>query len=433
MCVIAALGRWIDARWFLKNILRKLSGNSGPIFAGFAQAVAGGASFLLSIILIRYLGVSDFGKFTIGMLLVIITKNISEAVVLSPMVAIGGKLSSGALTYYRGFVSIYGLLFCLISGILVAGALYCVGRLFYIDWLIKIAPVTGMACFFSGISDFTRRKLFLDHRPAQSFIVELVRYSSQLIIIVFLAAHSPKDFDVITAMASVAFSSVIASIIGMWRFGNVRLHKRMNIASLRRQWLFIRWLGPSVLFDTIHTTFPFLFAGAYLGDAAVGVMRAAHQFTAILNLPFNALIQIVPVIAAKRLAVSSYADIRRSLRILSNWMVIFTTLAGVCMALVLTFLSEYISISDRTSFLILMLLFGLVNSINAARFADIIFLNTMEQTRVSFFASVCGAIIGVVGVVLFTTFFGIFGVALTFVAVACVLFCLLRYFANKIA
>lgn len=406
---------------------------SGSIFAGLSQIVAAGGSFVVSLILIKQMGIADFGRFTVGALLIFVSKNFAEAIIFAPMAAVGGKLAVGTAAAYRGFMTMYALFFVVVFGLVIGGGLMAVGILSAGSWLTGIAVVTALSCTFSCASDFTRRKLFLERRACFSFFVEVVRYTTQLIFIVGWSVLFDRSLTVVEAIGTIACSSLLSTCVGLLDYGQMRFRFRLYRAAIYRHWGFIKWMIPSVALDTVHTTFPFFYASGYLGATALGLMRAAHQITAVLNMPFNALMQIIPTVASRKFVGNSPNNLLIMLRRISFYMVIFTVASGFLLLLFIDPISKYLKIYEISQFGILIAIFCSINAINAARFADMIFVNTVESTNINFFAALSGAIIGVSGALILTPLWGIYGVTLTFVLVAVSLYLVLRISTDRIA
>src|ERR1700745_2682986 len=82
------------------------------------QLVVSGSNFLTSIILVRGLGLGDFGKFTIAYALLLLANSVQLSFISSPMLSIGALFDTDAER--RAFVrGIYGvqLLFCAFAAI----------------------------------------------------------------------------------------------------------------------------------------------------------------------------------------------------------------------------------------------------------------------------------------------------------------------------
>ena len=58
------------------------------------QAMVSGVNFLTAILLARYLGIEEFGRFTLAWMAVLIAYSIQYAMIIAPMMSIGPKQSA---------------------------------------------------------------------------------------------------------------------------------------------------------------------------------------------------------------------------------------------------------------------------------------------------------------------------------------------------
>src|SRR5690348_14255166 len=64
------------------------------------QTMVSGVNFCANLTLARYLGISEFGKFTLGWMAVLIANSLQEGFIISPMMSIGPAVSTTERPYY---------------------------------------------------------------------------------------------------------------------------------------------------------------------------------------------------------------------------------------------------------------------------------------------------------------------------------------------
>jgi O-antigen/teichoic acid export membrane protein len=387
-------------------------------WAMLSQVVSGAAAFLTSVIVIREAGLAEFGRFSIAALLVITVKNFAEGLILAPMASIGPKLSSFSQVPYRGFVLFNALAFFVSTALFICGGFIVASWITGAEWLWTIALPVAFASAASGFSDFFRRQQFLVRAPARSFGLEAFRYALQLALLIAMVLVSPVDLSATNAIMITGLSALASSIAGYVLFGRWTLRKKMTKATWRRHWNFMRWMLPSVGFETVQTMFPFLYASAVLGEATLGVLRAAHQITSLLNLPFNALLQVIPALAAAKLAQEGLSAVRHFLRIIGGVMALATATMGLVVWLLSAEISLILGITNAADFGLILLLFMVVNVVNAFRFSNMILVNTVEQTWINLAASAIGAVAAICLSIALAPQLGEIGILITFIAVA---------------
>lgn len=384
-----------------------------------SQIVAGAAGFVTSVILIRQLGLEDFGRFSIAALIIIIVKNFAEGLVFAPMAAVGPKLNSFAVIPYRGFVLVTALVFFVINGGLVWSAFAFASLIIDADWLLKFAPVVAFASATSGLSDFFRRQQFLIGAPARSFGLEALRYTLQLGAIGGLASFSAQHLSALTAVAIVAGSALGSGILGYILYGSWSLNPKMTRAAGRRHWNFTRWMFPSLFFETLQSNFPLFYTTFILGEAALGLVRVVQQVAALLNLPVNSLAQVIPGIAARILSKRGLLATQTFLNLTGSIMTILAISMGFLVFVISDQLSEQMNITDYYGFKVLVGLFAFINVVNSIRFSSLVLINTTENTRANLLASMAGALVSILTSALLLNMLGekVVPVALSLVAI----------------
>ena len=138
-------------------VIRNFIGRYSQInWALVDQAMVSGVNFLTGIILVRYLGLEEFGRFTLAWLIVLFFNSIQFAAVISPMMSIGPKQAEIEFPQYYGAVLLQQLFW---SGCCFISIFLCVwGSQFFFDWKIHqlAAPLAAGLLAFQ-FQDFLRR------------------------------------------------------------------------------------------------------------------------------------------------------------------------------------------------------------------------------------------------------------------------------------
>ena len=89
-----------------------------------------GVNFLTAILLARYLGIEEFGRFTLAWMVVLFIINIQYAMIIAPMMSTGPKQSAAERPAYHGavvaqqiVVSVF-FFFAVLSGVRLSGVFF---------------------------------------------------------------------------------------------------------------------------------------------------------------------------------------------------------------------------------------------------------------------------------------------------------------------
>ena len=376
---------------------RSLYRKSGQArWAMTSQILTSGTNFATSVIIIRSLGLDEFGRFSLGFLLLMIVRSFLDGAVLNPIASIAPKLWSTSQPAYRGFALVKVLAFALATSAILTLTAKPLGNLIGSPWLSQLAIALAASSFTANLADFFRRYQFIEGRPAHAFAIDAVRYSVQLLAILLLAYPLHAHFDAVAALYAMALSSGLAAVVGIAVFGRITWRAPLNRIMWPRHWNFVKWMIPGVAMEAVQNAVPQFLGNALLGEAALGLIRAAQQISNILNLPVYALQQILPSMAASRLRSAGYRSMAHFLRNIGYAMGVASLALGATVILASKEIAQLMGITDASRFGTLLGLFMLLNFVFALRFPSTIFVNTVEDPRANFLSSALGATIAVV-------------------------------------
>ena len=116
-------------------VIRNFIGRYSQInWALVDQAMVSGVNFLTGIILVRYLGLEEFGRFTLAWLIVLFFNSIQFAAVISPMMSIGPKQADIEFPQYYGAVFLQQLFWSTACFISIFSCVWA--SQFFFDWKI---------------------------------------------------------------------------------------------------------------------------------------------------------------------------------------------------------------------------------------------------------------------------------------------------------
>ena len=262
------------------------------------QAVISGVNFLTGILLARYLGLEGFGQFTLAWMAVLFVNALQHATIIAPMMSIGPKQPAAELPAYYGAVIVQQVVFSL-CGFVVLFAAIEASPLVFPDWGLGGLglPLASAAVAFQ-CQDFLRRYLFTRGRAAQAFVNDGLRYLGQLAILSWLFLSFPERRESESALWVIAGTAAAATFYGVFLIERVTWAPGAFRATAARHWRFSRWLAGSAVMQWVTANLFLLAAGALLGTAAVGALRAAQTLLGPCNILFQGLENVVPARAA---------------------------------------------------------------------------------------------------------------------------------------
>lgn len=260
------------------------------------QAMVSGVNFLTGIMLARYLGLEEFGRFTLAWMAVLFVNSIQNAVIILPMMSIGPKQEPGDEPAYYGALAVQQIVFGAAAFVLVWGGAAAAAMLFP-SWRIDgLALPLACAALAFQLQECMRRYFFTHGRGGTAFATDALRYLGQLAVLFWLFQETLMDSGstmwVIAALATLAVLSAIPAL------GPVTWRREAFRATAERHWNFSKWLVGSALMQWTSGQLFFIAAGAMLGATSVGALRAAQTLMGVTNVLFKGLENVMPVRAA---------------------------------------------------------------------------------------------------------------------------------------
>ncbi|VAX22188.1 hypothetical protein MNBD_NITROSPINAE02-1486 [hydrothermal vent metagenome] len=262
------------------------------------QMMVSGVNFLTGILMARYLGLREFGVFTIAWMAVLFCNSIQRAMIITPMMSIGPKQSKDEAPAYFGAIAVQQIFVTVFSALLIYAGTFGLATAFP-QWNIHhlSAPLAASAFAYQS-QDFIRRYFFTKDMHFAAFVNDFISYGGQIALLLWLFLSGGATSD--SVLWIIAITSAIATATGVMRMEKLQWPTyKYFLSSCRRHWDFSKWMTSSVLMDWASGQFFTIAATAYLGPAAAGAMKACQNIMGVLHILFFGLSNVIPVRAAK--------------------------------------------------------------------------------------------------------------------------------------
>lgn len=371
------------------------------------QILVSGSNFIATVILARALGPSSFGAFTLAYSVLLFFLSVQGAAFTQPHNVLGAGRSGSDYVQYTTETASAQTLFALGAGSTLA--LLALGA-----HVVGIGPAGLLLALAAALvawqlQEFARRVLYTHARAKLAFASDLVNYGLQAVILVYLAAAG--SVTPVRAMYTIAGTSALAAAWSLWLLRD-DLSLRFVRPRIRENWDYGRWLLGGTLLYWAWAQIYLLLAAAFLGVAAVGVVRAAQNLLAATHV-----IRIAFETAALPVAARGFAEHGTDwlTRFLKRWTIVaavplvaYCALAsGFAHFLMTTIYSQAYGTSTA-----LLWLFSLAYVITFGAESVSIGLRAMRRSSAIFFAEIHAVMATVVAGPFLIWRFGIVGVAL---------------------
>ncbi len=275
------------------------------------QLIVSGSNFLTGVLLVRGLGLVDFGRFTVAYTLLLLANNIQLSFISSPMLSLGALCRSKEETrrYVRGMFAVQ-LAFAAVALVL---AVASAGIFLYLrpqyGNLNSVVAFAASVVFYL-LQDWLRRYYFVIGKAAASIWNDVISYLGQLLLLAVL--FFSHRLTVNAALWSIALTSGAAFAIGAvlerlsWEGSWVR-------DAWRRSRGFSRDLAIASQLQWFVYQGAMLVGAGVLGAQAAGGVRATQNVVGPVNIAFQAMENLVPLRAGEEMRRHGIAGVSRFL------------------------------------------------------------------------------------------------------------------------
>lgn len=372
------------------------------------QGLVSATSFIIGILLTRFLGLDIYGTFVLFWMLVLFGLSIAQALITKPLMSLEPKMEKDASDKY--LASLHGVQLGL-SFLVVLLSIIGLTILSFLEPEIKIdlqtlvclSIATGLIITY----DYYRKYFFLKSDLISPLISDAILMITQLggtIVLYLLGFLSIPNF-----LALVCCNYTVVCMIGFYKNVKPNFQKEQTGALIQQHFDFSKWLLGTVLTQWLSGNFFILCAGGILGVAVVGAVRIAQNVIGLTHVIFLAMENVVPISAAKAFKSGGEKKLFGFLKNISlriGWLVMaILVLVSIFSPGILALLygeefsaHSYILIGFCIIYLLVYIGYPL-------RFA----LRTLEMTKPIFIAYVFGAIFSVIAAAPMLDYWGVYG------------------------
>ena len=262
------------------------------------QMLVSGASFGTTMLIARFLGKAEFGRFVLAWLAVWIIQNIQIALITTPITTFAMREPVERQPAYFGAVWVQQAVFAAVTTMLAYGLAVSSTKVVP-DWRLgDIALPLSLVVLFGQIADIQRRYFYIHERTHISFVLDFARHGTQIAGLIAMFLLLPSKASLGLALGIIAAANMLGCITGWLLMRPARFEWETIKQVARRHWQFSRWLLGSTLTYCAREGFVNMSVGSLLGLTEVGILRAVQQLVMTINIPLYVMHNTVPAPAS---------------------------------------------------------------------------------------------------------------------------------------
>ena len=390
------------------NLISKVSTSAmftkGLVF--FDQALVSGSNFLLGVLLVRSIGLDNYGVFALLWMGVLFALGINQAFIIKPLLSLAPQMNKDKQSnYLTGLHTIQ--LFVSVLFLMLGLGTFLFSKLFFEEHIYVLFPLLSLIILCQTLHDFYRKIYLVKNKIQKVLILDIVLYGGQLIGVFSLMVFD--QVNLINTLIIIFGVNFLSVIIGMYQQG-FSLFNCKNI--LVRHFHFSKWLlGTSVL-QWLSGNYFIIVGASILGTSAVGAIRMVQNIMGLCHILFLAMESIIPIEAAQKFHAEGEDGLTQYLIKMTKQLGLGFGLLLIVIALFSTPILSlvYGEVAVQFSFVVFayVILYALVFVGHPLRF----YLRTIEKTSPIFIAYVFGTIFSFSFAHLFLNLFEIYGLLL---------------------
>ncbi len=259
------------------------------------QAVVSLAGFLTNIILVRVLGLTDFGAFNLIWLVILFCFGIQQALIIAPLQTIAVHKKEEQKRIFLGHILLFFISLAIFFTILIfAGVSTNIFSNTSILRENKMMLISNLIFFL--LNDYLRKLFFVENNLLTVLLLDIISYGTQLLLL--FGFNYFGNITVSTALTIVLLSNILSASFGLFHHPSISIKFNTIIENAKECWQQSRWLLGTCILQWSAGNYFILAATAMLSITALGAIKMVQTIMGCLNVLFLALENYIPAKAS---------------------------------------------------------------------------------------------------------------------------------------
>lgn len=256
------------------------------------QVIVSGSNFLISILILRFLGIGDFGIFSFYWLLLFFVYGLQISYIVSPMFTNAPKYNNDNLNLYFGGIFFQQIIFTLLVSSIILVSLNFLGNFNFDYQFNDFYFQFTLAIISTQLHQFIRRLLLIKKLYFRVLLSDFFTYFLLIISLFYL-----NQLNLLT-LAVVWWLVFFVFILGFVANFTIILTLKFQFLNankiIKENWIIGKWLLLTSLSQWFSGNLWLINAGLILGPYTFGIIRACQTLLNVLNIFFQSIENFVP-------------------------------------------------------------------------------------------------------------------------------------------
>lgn len=320
----------------ITNLFLKLKNFSNILFD---QIIVSGSNFIISILLIRFLDLEIFGKFSFLWLILLLINSVHLSYIISPMITNAGKQNENESKSFYGSVILHQILFSSLICLILFMILNFFGDLVPNFNLKEYSISFTFTVIFSQFYQLTRRLLFCINQTFKALILDISTYAILIFALVYFNFYEGLNINLILWLFNFTYLFVV--ILNFKIFYKMNYKIRLFYKNFILNWKIAKWLLYTSIIQWFSSNLWVINSGFILGAKMLGIIRACQTIIGISNIFYQSFENLIPINVTKKLKTKG---IKAMLKYLKEFRIISLSISIVLSFLLILFSDQILKL-----------------------------------------------------------------------------------------
>ena len=378
---------------FLRKFLNSISHKSSFIFVFADQVIVSMGNFLLTILIVKFLGIKTFGLFSYFWIFLLLINSIQLSYIISPMLTNAPKQRDSIVSHFYGGVFYQQLLFSIITSFSIFFVLKLFGNFIISSSISNYCLSFSLMIILTQLQQFLRRLLFSKRLFLRPVISDLCTYLFLISFISYLNYLNKLDLGMI--FWAFVFSFAIGTMISFPVIFSLNYKFKNMYTSIKKNWIIGKWMLLTSLVQWFAGNLWIVNAGLILGAYTLGVIRACQSLVNVANLLFQSLENIIPMKASEIYSSSNVNNMRIFLRKFTTKGFLVVSIISFIIILCSKFLLNVFYGAETSNYYQYLIYFSLILPITFLTYPSTFGLRTIKKTKPIFISFLLSSIFAI--------------------------------------
>ncbi len=256
------------------------------------QVLISGSSFLVTILLINFVGLEEFGIFSFFWLIFLLINSFQLSSIISPMMTNSGLYEENKKSFYYGGVFIQQIILIIFILILLKIFFIISNHESFDLNIVKFQSLIFLIIIASQLYQFLRRYLFAEKKFIFSIFLDL--FVNLILLISILYFYYFEVLNLEKIFLCFLFAYLFGALLSLYLFKQLSFSKLAFVKSIKINIKIAKWLVFTYVLQWFSGNFWIIYAGILLGPIFLGAFRACQTVVNVFNLVFQSLENYYP-------------------------------------------------------------------------------------------------------------------------------------------